>query len=211
MTPWPCRRSATGSSRGPSESSPSGGCTASQCRWASRTETRLLVRVLDARQVEVSRTLVFDAPRRARSFFEALIGDDLDIGRPASVEIIFGRQVATPPPPSAPPSTGPPSAPTPAAWSSTCSTSTPGSSTNLSDLQDKARAINKRILEAERAGQGTVLASPAFERIAHPSLTADGRRIPALRFGDPRVMALADALCATLLAATGSPTRASAP
>jgi hypothetical protein len=32
---------------------------------------------------------------------------------------------------------------------------------------------------------------------------ADGRRTPALRFGDPRVMALAGALCQTLLAATG--------
>ena len=74
---------------------------------------------------------------------------------------------------------------------------------NLAELQDKARAINRRIPDAERAGQGTVLASPAFERIAHPSVTADGRRTPALRFGDPRVMALAGALCATLLAATG--------
>ncbi len=74
---------------------------------------------------------------------------------------------------------------------------------NLADLQDKARAVNRRILEAERAGQGTVLASPAFERIAHPSITADGRRTPALRFGDPRVMALAGALTTTLLAATG--------
>ena len=45
------------------------------------------------RQVEVSRTLVFDAPRRARFFFEALIGDNLDIGRPASVEIIFARRI----------------------------------------------------------------------------------------------------------------------
>ena len=74
---------------------------------------------------------------------------------------------------------------------------------NLAELQPKARACNRRILEAERAGQGTVLASPAFERIAHPSVTADGRRTPALRFGDPRVMALAGALCQTLLAATG--------
>ena len=74
---------------------------------------------------------------------------------------------------------------------------------NLAELQDKARAINRRILDAERAGQGTILASPAFERIAHPSVTADGRRTPALRFGDPRVTALAGALCATLLAATG--------
>jgi hypothetical protein len=74
---------------------------------------------------------------------------------------------------------------------------------NLAELQDKARACNRHILDAERAGQGTVLASPAFERIAHPSRSADGRRTPALRFGDPRVMALAGALCATLLAATG--------
>ena len=45
------------------------------------------------RQVEVSRTIVFDAPRRARWFFEALIGDNLDIGRPENVEIIFGRKI----------------------------------------------------------------------------------------------------------------------
>ena len=31
----------------------------------------------------------------------------------------------------------------------------------------------------------------------------DGRRAPALRFGDPRVQALAGALCVTLLAVTG--------
>jgi hypothetical protein len=74
---------------------------------------------------------------------------------------------------------------------------------HLEALQAKARAANHRILEAECAGQGTVLASPAFERIAHPSVNADGRRTPALRFGDPRVMALAGALCTTLLAATG--------
>lgn len=34
------------------------------------------------RQVEVSRTVVVDAPRQARSFFEALCADNLDIGRP---------------------------------------------------------------------------------------------------------------------------------
>jgi hypothetical protein len=53
---------------------------------------------ISMRQVEVSRTLVFDAPRRARAFFEALIADNLDIGRPANVEIIFNRHIrrATP-------------------------------------------------------------------------------------------------------------------
>jgi hypothetical protein len=29
------------------------------------------------RQVEISRTLVFDDPRRARSFFEALVADNV--------------------------------------------------------------------------------------------------------------------------------------
>ena len=64
---------------------------------------------------------------------------------------------------------------------------------HLDELVGKARAVNRRLLDAERVGQGCVLASPAFERIARPSLV-DGRRAPALRFGDPRVMALAGAL-----------------
>ncbi len=37
---------------------------------------------ISMRQVEVSRTIVFDAPRHARGFFEALCADNLDIGRP---------------------------------------------------------------------------------------------------------------------------------
>jgi hypothetical protein len=186
---------------------------------------------ISMRQVEVSRTLVLDAPRRARAFFEALIAGNLDIGRPANVEIIFNRHIRRDTPgvfrtaidrPAVGPDTGGVvlnlfykhsrvkqylkdgramrietviNSPR----DLRCNARLP----NLADLQDKARAINRRILKAERAGQGTVLASPAFERIAHPSVTADGRRTPALRFGDPRVMALAGALCATLLAAAG--------
>jgi hypothetical protein len=50
------------------------------------------------RQVEVSRTIVFDAPRHARAFFEALCTDNLDIGRPEQMQIVFGRRVRTPPP-----------------------------------------------------------------------------------------------------------------
>jgi hypothetical protein len=45
----------------------------------------------DVRQVEVSRTLVFAAPRHTRAFFEALVADNLDIGRPERTEIIFKR------------------------------------------------------------------------------------------------------------------------
>jgi hypothetical protein len=49
---------------------------------------------LSMRQVEVSRTLVFDAPRRARGFFEQVVRDNLGLGRPEEVELTFtGRRV----------------------------------------------------------------------------------------------------------------------
>ena len=49
----------------------------------------------------------------------------------------------------------------------------------------KARDANRRLLETIRVGQGCVLASPAIQRVAQPTLTEDGRRAPALRFGGP--------------------------
>ena len=66
---------------------------------------------------------------------------------------------------------------------------------HLDEIFARGRAVNRRMVDAFRVGQGCVLASPAFERVARPTLE-DGRRAPALRFGDPRVMALAGALCA---------------
>lgn len=184
---------------------------------------------LSMRQIEVSRTIVLDAPRRARAFIEALISDNLDIGRPDNVEIIFGRRIVN----------GRRRA-TPGTFMTTIGRNVTGVSINayykhsrikqylkdgralriesvinsptdlrigrrlehLPELQTAARAINTRMLDAERVGQGTVLASPAFERVALPTVEA-GRRAPALRFGDPRVQALAGALCSTLIAATG--------
>jgi hypothetical protein len=73
---------------------------------------------------------------------------------------------------------------------------------HLDELQAKARAANRRLLDTERAGQRCVLASPAFARVAPPSGEA-GCRTGALRFGDPRVMALAGALCAVLVGVVG--------
>ena len=58
---------------------------------------------------------------------------------------------------------------------------------NLNELQDAARAINEWLLHTEHADQGCVLANPVFEGIAHRSVTADGRRATAMRFGDSRV------------------------
>jgi hypothetical protein len=51
-------------------------------------------------QLEVSLTQVFGAPRYGRQFFETLIGDNLDLGRPDRVNLLFPTRVTrrTPPP-----------------------------------------------------------------------------------------------------------------
>ena len=185
---------------------------------------------LSMRQVEVSRTLVFDAPRHARGFFEALVADNLDIGRPDNVELIFHgpRRTGRPPKLDCLAKTKVVTRGTEvtvnAFYKSSrikqylkdgralrietvincpddlrCQRRLP----HLDELQARARAINRRLLDTERVGQGCVLASPAFERIARATLTEDGRKTPALRFGDLRVHALAGALCTTMLAVTG--------
>ena len=183
---------------------------------------------LSMRQIEVSRTLVFDVPRRARAFFEALVSDNLDLGRPDVVELIFtGRHERR-----GRPRKEPLVFKTKVVTRDTDVTinafykhsrvkqylkdgralrietvvNSPNDLRcqrrlrNLDELQAKARDVNARVLDTERVGQGCVLASPAFERVALPSVTANGRRAPALRFGDPRVMALLGALCAGLSA-----------
>jgi len=183
---------------------------------------------LSMRQVEVSRTLVFDAPRQARGFFEALVADNLDLGRPDVVELIFtGRHERRGRPRKEPLvfKTKVVTRDTDVTVSAFFKHSrvkqylkdgralrietvvnSPNDLgcqrrlRNLGELQAKARDVNTRLLDTERVGQGCVLASPAFERVALPSVTADGRRAPALRFGDPRVMALLGALCAGLSA-----------
>ena len=179
---------------------------------------------LSMRQIETSRTLVFDAPRRARGFFTALVAENLDLGRPDHIELIFRghpRRWGRPPK-------------TEQTYKTRIDTrDTIGVTVNadykhsrvkqylkdgralrietvindagdllcrrrlehLDELQAKARAVNDRLLDTERVGQGCVLASPAFERVAQSTLDEDGRRSTALRFGDPRVMALLGALC----------------
>ncbi|MGH3997460.1 MAG: hypothetical protein ACRDTJ_08360, partial [Pseudonocardiaceae bacterium] len=173
------------------------------------------------RQVEVSRTIMFDAPRHARGLFEALCTDNLDIGRPEEMQIIFGRRVATPP-------LGGyrtrllrrgdevtlnayfrhsrvksylkcgRAIRIETVINDTGDLGLRRGLEHLTELSVKARDVNRRMVDAFRVGQGCVLASPAFERVAQSTLTEDGRRSPALRFGDPRVMALLGALCVGL-------------
>jgi hypothetical protein len=181
---------------------------------------------LSMRQIETSRTLVFDAPRHARGFFEALVADNLDLGRPDSVELIFtgkrerrGRKPKEQPIYKTKVVTRDTEVTINAFFKHSrvkqylkdgralrieTVVNSPDDLrchrrlTHLDELQAKARDVNARLLDTERVGQGCVLASPAFERVAQSSLTSEGRRAPALRFGDPRVMALLGALCISL-------------
>jgi hypothetical protein len=180
---------------------------------------------ISMRQVEVAKTIVFAAPRHARAFFEALAADNLDIGRPDNMEIIFNRQIRST---------------THGVFRTAIDRDNDGVVVNafyrhsrvkyylkdhralrietvvddtydfnilrrlehFDDLVAKARDVNRRLLDTVRVGQGCVLASPAIERLAQPTRSG-GRRAPAIRFGDPRVMALTGALCLSLFAVTG--------
>lgn len=180
---------------------------------------------LSMRQVETSRTLVFDAPRRARAFFEALVADNLDVGRPDEVQRIFGRQIRTT---------------TKGTFSTRVVTRGVDVTVNvaykhsrikeylkegralrietvctapkdlgcqrrlvhLPELQAKSRAANRRLLTIQRAGQGCVRTTALFERVALPS-REEGQRTGALRFGDPRTLALVGALCVALNSVVG--------
>lgn len=202
-------------------------------RWIERIPTPFTADDHDAgywwelsmRQVEVSRTLVFDDPRRARGFFESLVADNVGIGRPEQVSVVFGRRVQTN---------------TPGIFR----TRLFGRGTEVSmdfryqhsrvkqylkegrafrietvinkpsdigvrsrlehlpELVEKARGVNRRLLEIERAGQGCAIGSALFERI-HQPFVREGQRTGALRFGDQRAMALAGALCLMVHAVTG--------
>jgi hypothetical protein len=180
---------------------------------------------LSVRQVEISRTLIFDDPRRARGFFEALVSDNIGIGRPEQISIVFARQLRKT-------TKGP-------FGTRVFTTGTdvridfrykhcrikqylkdgralrvetvinnpsdldiPRRLEHLPELVAKARQVNHRLLIIERAGQSCAIGSALFERL-HLPYDREGQRTGALRFGDTRVMALAGALCHQLHAVAG--------
>jgi hypothetical protein len=180
---------------------------------------------LSVRQVEMSRTLVFDDPRRARTFFESLVADNIGIGRPAEVAAVFARRVQRN---------------TPGIFRTRIfeagtevhlefaykhsrvkqylkegralrietvinKPSDMGCKARLAHLPElvaKGREVNRRLLMIERAGQGCAIGSALFERIHQPYIR-EGQRTGALRFGDQRAMALTGALCCFVHAIAG--------
>ena len=187
---------------------------------------------LSMRQVEVSRTLVFDGDCHARAFFEALLRENMDLGRPENVELLFRRGQRRGQPAKILPVRGFRTAIDQHCEMVTINVFYKNSRVkqylkdgialrietvinspddlgcrrmlaNLPELQAKARAINDLLLHTETAGQGTVLVSPVIERITRPTVTDEGRKAPALRFGDLRVQALAGAIAAMLFTVPG--------
>jgi len=48
---------------------------------------------LSTLQIEVSRTEIFDRPLHGRQFFEEVIRDNLDLGRPEKLQLIFDKRI----------------------------------------------------------------------------------------------------------------------
>ena len=61
---------------------------------------------------------------------------------------------------------------------------------NLPYLQKPGRQINRRLLEVQRFSHNSGLSGDSVQRVVQPTVTEDGEKAPALKFGQPRVMAL---------------------
>jgi hypothetical protein len=172
------------------------------------------------RQIELSDTRVFDLPQTGREWFERVIADQLTLGRPDNVSLVFDRKVIK---------------------------STPGrfqtrvisrgvepalqvhskhskvkqyfkqgralrTETTVNDTYDFGvgrllthanwqallaigHQTNQRLLDAQLQACACAPDATTLARVVLPSRTPDGQPAPALRFGDPRVQALLAALC----------------
>jgi len=171
------------------------------------------------RQFEVSDTRVFDRPQAGRAFFEGLIRDHLDVGRPDQVALVFNRRLM---------------ARTPGKFSTRVITrgvdpqlSCTYKSSRLKQYFKEGRALrtetvicdtrdfgigrlvctknwhalravgdsaNQRLCDAQAADARPAPDVVTVAAVTRPTKTEDGLHASALPFGDPRVMALWNAL-----------------
>jgi hypothetical protein len=167
------------------------------------------------RQFEVSETCVFDRPQAGRMWFESVIRDHLDVGRPDQVAIFFNRSI---------------SRRTPGSFRTrvvqkgvepilTCYYKSSRlkqyfkegwalrtetvicdtrdfdigrrvGSKNWHALRAVGESANRRLCEAEAADAFPAPDVLTLDKVSRPSITEDGLYSPGLRFGDPRVMAV---------------------
>lgn len=169
---------------------------------------------LATRQFEVSDTRVFDRPQSGRAFFEGVIRDHLDIGRPGNVALVFNRKLRPN---------------TPGRFSTKVITrgvdpqlSCKYKSARLKQYFKEGRALrtetviadtrdfgvgrrvnadnwralraignnaNQRLCDAQAADAKPAPDVVTLARVTRPT-TENGLHAPGLGFGDPRVMAL---------------------
>jgi hypothetical protein len=174
---------------------------------------------LAVRQFEVSDTRVFDRPQAGRAFFEGVIRDHLDVGRPSQVALIFDRIITKR---------------TPGTFRTKvitkgvdpqvvcyykasrikqyfkqhralrtetviCDTRDFGigrrvTSDNWRALRVVGEQANRRLCDAQAADARPAPDVVTLQQVTRPSLTPDGLHAPGMRFGDPRVMAVLAAL-----------------
>ena len=163
-------------------------------------------------QAEFSLTQVLDRPVTGRIFFEEVIRENLDLGRPDHVQLIFARRVRKQ---------------TPGRFRTRVITEEVTPSlyveykhtrikqyhkegralrtettindahdfdlgrrlSNLSALRRVGFQANRRLLDVQRISHDCAIGEVAFARVSQP-LTVEGQRVPALRFADPVVQAL---------------------
>jgi hypothetical protein len=168
-------------------------------------------------QMEVSRTQVFARPLRGREFFEEVLRDQLDLGRPTRLQLLFPRKITRT---------------TPGRFSTrivthgvipslhveykrchikqyfkeerALRTETTFNDThdfgvgrglrNFAYLRTLGQHINTRLLETEQVAHDCGLAPAQLADLVRPSQTADGQPAPALKVGEPRVTALLGAV-----------------
>ena len=192
-------------------------------RWYWRLPSPFTKEDLDAgyvyelafRQFEVSDTVIFDRPQAGRAWFEGVIRDHLDIGRPDQVALIFQKRI---------------SRQTPGSFRTrvitkgvepilTCYYRSSRlkqyfkegrglrSETVICDTRDfdigrrvcaknwnalraVGESVNRRLCDAEAQDAMPAPDVATFQRVTRPSKTEDGLYAPGLRFGDPRVVAV---------------------
>jgi hypothetical protein len=167
-------------------------------------------------QAEFALTQILDRPQTGRLFFEQIIRDNLDLGRPDHVQLIFDRRITRL---------------TPGRFRTRVVTrdvvpslhidykrsmikqyhkESRGLRTettindprdfeihrglrNLPALRQVGFHANRRLLAVQRLSHDCVLGEAAVQAVTRPVVVA-GQRAPALRFADPRVLALFQAL-----------------
>jgi len=163
-------------------------------------------------QAEFSLTQVLDRPVTGRVFFEEVIRENLDLGRPSQVQLIFDRRI---------------NKQTPGRFRTRVITDgvVPSlhvdyKNTRIKQYHKEGRALrtettindtrdfgigkslknlpalrqigfqaNRRLLDVQKISHDCSIGEDAFAKVVHP-IEVDGQRAAALRFGDPRVQAL---------------------